>query len=190
MPIELIPKPEIEKKPFDLTKFLLYLAIIILIGSVGLYFLFDFVLIKNSSKILAELETQLSLQMTDEAKSNEAKLIKWRQKIEDFRILLDSHQNPSKVFPLLEKLTHPKVWFTDFSLNFRTQKTEEGDEVVQPHFQLQGVAESFRVLGEQLLIFKKDENIKEIKLSNVYLGEKGNVRFQFEITFNPEIFKP
>jgi len=190
MPIELIPKPETEKKPFDLTKFLLYLAIIILVGSVGLYFLFDFGLIRNSSKVLAELETQLSLQMTDEAKEHEAKLIEWRQKIEDFRILLDLHQNPSKVFSLLEKLSHPRVWFTDFSLNFGTQKTEEGSEVGQFQLQLQGVAESFRVLGEQLLVFKNDENIKEIKLSNVSLGEKGNVKFQFEITFNPEIFKP
>jgi len=177
MAIELIPKPKTGKTPFNLVKFGFYLSIIFLILSTASYFLLSNFQ-KKASEISKDLEIQISSQIGSEEESKITELKEWRPKIEDYGVLLNQHQISSNIFLLLEKLTYPKVWFTDFSLNSKTQT-----------LQLQGIAESFKVLGDQLSIFKNDENIKKIDLTNVSLGEEG-IDFSFDISLSPKVFKP
>lgn len=177
MAIELIPKPKIGKTPFNLAKFCFYLSIIFLILSIASYFLLSNFQ-KKASKISEDLEIQISSQIGPEEEGKISELKEWRPKIEDYGALLNQHQISSNAFPFLEKLTYPKVWFTDFSLNSETQT-----------LQLQGIAQSFKVLGEQLSVLKNDENIEKVDLASISLGEEG-INFSFDISLSPKIFKP
>lgn len=91
--------------------------------------------------------------------------------------LLDSSTLTSKIFEFLEKKTHPKVQFTDFS--FRTST----GEVI-----LGGVTESYKTFGEQFYVLENDKNISALKIANITLGKSGQVVFNISFKLAASLY--
>jgi Tfp pilus assembly protein PilN len=178
MAIEIIPKSEIRKPalvvklPFFIGIFLLVLAVL------GYFYLRND--IKNSSETLKNLENTILEKRTPEVENLEKEISSWRQKIEDFNFLFAGHRESSNLFNLLEKITHPKVWWTDFKF----------DPSLPNNLRLSGISQDFPALQQQLIIFGNESSIKSVILNKVSLLKGGTIEFELEISADPEILKP
>jgi len=176
MAIEIIPK-KAEAKPFTLLDFLFYFSLTVLIVSlIGCLALF--LLQKNSEKTLKDTEEKIQKVGTPEVIALEEKILLYQKKINDFSVLFDSHQSNLKFFTSLENLTHPKIFFSKTDLKIR-----EGQ------ISLSGIAENFEVLGQQFLIFEKEDYIKSVDLSKASISKEGKIEFTLTISFGNAKFK-
>ena len=173
---QLIPRPAAKMPRWF--SFLYYFSVILAIVSISGYFILNQSL-KDSRTKLEYLETLIREGKTPERIATEREVIKWERKIEDFTVLLNSHLNPSNFFEVFENFSHPRMEFTSFNL-----WPQRGRLTVS------GQTNDFRNLGQQLLIFKKESLFKEVNLNKVYIGEKGEIRFTFDISLDPRIFTP
>ncbi len=173
MPIEIIPKPKVKK--FSWAFVLLVIVIVLLLGLGGSYYYLH----TTSNKISEDIEEKkIALIETPEEKALEKELLSQKAKISAFSRLLSEHQKPLNIFSFLEEVSHPDVWFPEF--NF----TSKGGVVT-----VSGEAKSFIALGQQLLILKELEILKDVKLSEISLAEEGGVDFALQLTFDPQILK-
>jgi len=173
--IEIIPKPA-QKLPLW-QNILFYFSIAVLIASFLSYFVLDN-FIKNSQKILQELGETLAREKTGSQLLLEEEVFNYQKKIADFSQLLQSHLFTSKTLGLLERNSHPKIWFSQYNL-----------DSTKGILALSGEAEDFSVLGQQLLIFKKEPFIKGLDLSTISIGRKGRVDFTLNLSLDPHLFK-
>lgn len=152
---------------------LFYFSLVLIIVAAASYFL-----MKNSNKkadmALQELESQLVQSKT----AQEYTLENYQNKINDYKYLLENYIFSSQFFGFLEKNTHPKVQF------LKVQMVADSGKV-----QLSGLTDSFQSLGQQLIIFKKEGQIKEINLSDISFGDENEVRFSFSLVLDPKVLK-
>jgi len=176
MAIEIIPK-KVGAKPLNLLNVLFYFSLILLIifllGSLALFF-FQ----KNLNKTLQDLKIKIAAKGTPEEIALEKRILLTQKKIDDFADLMNFHQSNLKFFTTLESLTHPKIFFSKIDL-----------EINKGKISLSGITENFEVLGQQFLILKKEDYIKNVNLSKLSISKEGKIEFTFEILFAPEKFK-
>lgn len=174
MAIEVGSKKEIKKlSPTDI---FLYFCLILL----AVFVLGYFVLAGYQKVLKTELAGMSeSLKKTSEEGNLEREVLVWREKIEDFGNLLKNHQAALNVFGFLEKATHSQVWFKKMDLDLQ-KKT----------LILSGQAASFEVLGQQILIFKKQTSVESLDLSQVSMDKDGAVQFDIQIVLKPQLFAP
>lgn len=173
--VEIIPKP-VQRTPLwqnVLFYFSLFLLVVAVIAYFGLVYLE-----KRSSQDIKDLDKAIAAKWTQKDKSLETEVIDDKKKIQDFSFLLSRHRKAPKFFSSFEKMIHPKVWFSVFNLNLEKSSVT-----------VSGSTDSFWSLGQQLLIFKRQPLVKQIKLSGVSIATEGGVRFTFNILFSPQIFK-
>lgn len=175
MMIEIIPKPLIKKSPWQ--NILLYFSIGLMIVAISSYFILNNILEKKI-QTLQDLDETLTKLRTPEVLNLEKQVLNYSRKIKDFSILIDSHLAASNFFKILEKITHPKVWFFDIELKPKEAKVF-----------LSGEAEDFLALGQQLLIFKKEKEILDLELSKISLAEGRGIKFELNLSLLPEVFK-
>ena len=173
--VEIIPKP-IPKLPFWQT-FFSYFAIILLVLSLLSYLFLHFSL-QKTSQILGNLEETLAREKTPAEIALETKVFGYQKKIATFSQLMTERKKSSKIFPFLEKICHPQVWFQRVNLSLETLQVE-----------ISGESENFQVLGQQLLILKKEPLIKDLNLSKIAFGKEGKANFTISFTFSPAILK-
>lgn len=172
MPIEIISTPE-AKKP--LPAIILVIIIIFILAFGGSYFYFNYL----SDNILKDIEQKnVQLVKTSQEKSLEDQLLKYEAKINTFGKLLSGHKDINKVFSFLEAGTHPDVWFSNFNLD--SEKAT---------LTLSGNAKSFQAVEQQYLMFKNNENLKTVTLSEAAMNKDGIVTCGFQLGLNPQIFK-
>ncbi|MCJ7786741.1 hypothetical protein MUP06_00800 [Patescibacteria group bacterium] len=174
MAIEIIPKKTEAKLPA--VNILFYLSLILLIIFALSYFVLGYFQ-KKSAKTLQDIEDIISQKETS-AKALKEKIFGYQEKIEVVASLLTSHQLSRNFFTRLEDLSCPKVFFSNLDL-----------DVGKSQVSLSGQTESFEALGQQLLIFKKGEFIKDVNLTKVSIGKEGEIEFTIELSFDPQIFK-
>lgn len=173
--VEIIPKKP--TRQFSWVNMLFYFSLILLFFVIlSIFILNNFQ--KRASLILQDLDKKYTEIRTPERINLESELIKSQKKIDDFAFLLLKYKLSSKLFNFLERITHPKVYFSSFSFNAEENKLKMG-----------GKTESFETLGQQFLIFKRENLIKEINLSGITIGEEGKIEFSFDLYLSPEIFK-
>lgn len=175
MAIEIIPK-EAAKLPLW-QNILLYISIALVLTCVSGYFVLTY-FIKKSDLIFQDLEKALAEARTPQEIALEEEILDYQKKIEDFSSLFLDHKKSSNFFNFLEEITHPKVFFSEVSLNIM------GNQV-----KLAGQAESFRVLGEQLLILRNAKFIRNLSLPEVRIGKEGKIEFTFNFSLNPKLFQ-
>jgi len=176
MPIQIIPK-EAAKLPLW-QNILFYLSIALLLAFISGY---SFLIYQTKKLDLAlkDLETTLAKETTPQQISLEKEILDYKKKIEDFAPLITAHRLSSKFFGFFEKITHPKVFFSDLKIDIMGNKAG-----------LSGQTESFQTLGQQILIFQKEELIKNVQLSKVQIGKEGKIEFSLEIFLDPKLFTP
>jgi hypothetical protein len=172
--VQIIPKRE--KKPLSFRTIFSAFSIFIFFFSL-LLFLYLLISEKGLKKEIAALDEKIFSSKTEEMKSMEEKVQQYQREISDFSKIISERLLPSKFFQFLEKNTHPKVYFSKFSLDLTNSKCL-----------LSGTAQDFYTLGQQFEIFKSNQSI-QTKLSKISLGKEGNVDFEFEITFQKDLLK-
>jgi len=174
--IEIIPKPQAKSPSW--INILFYSSLVLLIITALSIFIIN-QLQKNAFNTSQKLGEELKEVKSPERFDSANKLIGYQKKIADFSYLIQDHKSTSKLFTLLEKLSHPKVQFTSF--DFKADKTK---------IVLKGETDNFLSLGQQFLIFRAEPLIKEVNLSEVSIGKGGRVGFSFVIIPSNEIFQP
>jgi hypothetical protein len=173
--MEIIPKKVIQIPRW--LNYLFYISLIVLfLVIIGVFVVNNY--ISNSQVKLKELESLLVQIRTPENISLESEVRNYERKIKDFAPLLEAHLETSNVFKFLQEDCHPKAWFQQFSLDSKQNKVN-----------VSGKTQSFETLGQQILIFKNDELVQDVKLEQVSLGKEGKIDFNLSISLNPQIFK-
>ena len=173
--IEIIPKPAAKLPLWQ--NILFYISIAVLLAVFLSYFIFDHFL-KTSFQTLENLEETLAREKTPAEIALEEETFGYQKKIRDFSSLIKSHLFASNFFAFFEKVSHPKVWFSQISLN-------PGEGRVA----LLGQAENFSVLGQQILILKQEPLIKNLDLVSLSIGKRGRVDFTLNLFLDPIIFR-
>lgn len=133
---------------------------------------------EKKSKDLASVKNTIAEERTDEKIKSEKYVLEWQRKINDAYFLIQNHSLSSKIFPLLQKDCHPRVWFSNFTLDVSVNSLS-----------VSGIADSFTSLGQQLIIFNKEPLIKEAKLSNVIMNKRGQIEFGLNISVDTKTLK-
>ena len=153
-----------------------YFVIASLIASVLCYFIF---LIKNNM-LRGDInkETQLLLTVgTDEQKSQEAEVVTYKSKIEDFSSLLKNHEFASNVFAFMEAQTMPNAWFSQFGLDSSSSTV-----------QLAGESDDIDSVSRQVAIFEKNKYIKTMGALSTSLSATAKIQFNTNLTLDQKIF--
>ena len=172
--VEIIPKEAF--KPSRGLNILLYFAIFLLFLSAGAYFALNNFLQKAENNV-ASLESEISQIMTPEKVALEQEVLPSKSEIDRFANLINQHLQTSAIFEIIQRSTHPRVWFTKFDLDSR-QKT----------FSLTGETENFETLGQQILIIQNEEAISTVNLDTVSSTKDGKVEFVLSLSLKPDAF--
>lgn len=172
--VEIIPK-EIPQTPKWLN-ILFYVSLLLLVFSLAGYFILGSS-IKGGQEILKNLRTSIQEGQTVERTALEKEILNYQKKIKDFSIIADKHLQLSGVFPVLEGVTHPKVWFSQFNLDVKNKSLS-----------LTGTTQSFETLGQQLLILKKEDFVEKASLSSISMDRTGKINFSLSVLLNEKIF--
>ncbi len=174
MVIQIIPKQQ--ERSLSLANILLYFSLILLITVAASYFILNNFW-QKTEKDIESLDKELAAADASPEAALEKVVLNYQKKINDFASLLASRKYSSQIFPLIESITHPKVAFSDFSL-----------EISRGGITLSGITDSFQTLDQQLVIFKNEKLIKEANLSSISFKSDGRVSFNFDLVFDPKIF--
>lgn len=175
MPIDIIPKKTETGFPF--ASILIYFSLVLFVGAILSLFVLGFYG-NRSEKTLQQIENLINEKETPENKALEQEILGYKAKIDQTAPLLASHRKSSAFFSLLEKSSHPKVIFSTLSLNLKESKAA-----------LAGTTESFQTLGQQIHILKKEKLITNVILSEISIGEQGDIKFSLDLSLDPQIFK-
>lgn len=175
MVVEIVPRPK--AKPKKITTFLFYFSLTLLILTIAAYFGLYSVKDKKNQE-LEDLRTRLAVQETVELRNLKRDLMKHEEKIQDLSLLLDSYREPTKFFKFLGDITHPKVMWSNLSL-----------DLMEGEVSISGQADSITTLIQQTYIFEREPMIRNFNLSNFSLGEKREVVFSVKFSLVPELYK-
>ncbi len=167
--VQVIPR-KVAPQESLVKKILPWLSLLLIAIMVILYFVFNFQH-QEAATSLEEVKNELAGTQTQEQTELQNTVLGFQRRIDDVAILLKGREKVSGILTFLEIYIHPKVYFDLMSLNFENRLLN-----------LQGIAEDFTSLGQQIFAFQQDAFIKEIKLSNVALSEEGGVKFAIELS--------
>lgn len=168
--------PRAKPKVPDWINFLFWFSLILLLAVISISFYLQSQ-VSFLDKKEEELDNQLTKIETGDVETLEKEVFAVSKKIKDFSRLFKERKVISGIFDFFRSQCHPKVQFATFSL------TSENYQV-----NLNGQTESFRTLGEQVLSFKKNENIKDFQLFNVSFNREGKVVFTVTFSLAEAIF--
>ena len=94
------------------------------------------------------------------------------------RDVLTSHTFSSNVFALLEKSTHPQVFYSSF------QYAADGRLIT-----LTAKAGSYRIVAEQITILESDPQVERVGFGGLTLDDKGFVNFKLTVIFKPSLLQ-
>ena len=172
--VEIIPK-EIPQTPKWLN-ILFYASLILLIFSLAGYFILGSSL-KGGQEALKNLRVSIQEGQTAERIALEKEILSYQKKIKDFSIVADNHLESSRLFPALEKATHPKVVFSQFNLDVKNKSLG-----------LTGTTQSFETLGQQPLILQERDFVEKARLDSISMDKSGKINFSLSISLNEKIF--
>lgn len=173
--VDIIPK-EAPKLPVWLNV-VFYILFILFVATIVSLFLLNSSLNK-SLKSFEELESILAEGDTEEEINLEKDILASQKRLQNFSFLANQHLSISKSFTTIESFTHPEVQFLDFDLNSRTGALS-----------LRGETESFKTLGQQMLILKDKELVTSHQLDTASINKDGKIDFSLSITLSQKLLK-
>ncbi len=172
--IDIIPK-KVKKAP-EWYSFGFYIALALLIAVVLAYAL-SFYFEGRALNNFQDLEDRIAQVGTKQEKAVETEVLAAKKRINDFSKLLQSHKKSSNFFTLLEENCHPEIWLTGVELY-----PEEAEAIVT------GQTSDFQNLGQQLAIFREQDLIESLELTDLLIGEEGEAKFSLYFHLDPVIF--
>ncbi|MFW6282977.1 MAG: PilN domain-containing protein [Minisyncoccales bacterium] len=173
MAIEIETKGNSKSSPF--INILFYLSIILLIGAAGSFFTLNHLKDKTKEDIKnTEKEIKKITEGEMENLENKIKLIE--AKTSNFAKIVKSKKTASDVIPFLEEICHPKVYFSSVT-------TEEENKII-----IDGVAESYKDLEQQLVILRDEEKVNNFSLEKIENEKEGGINFNINIYASSDLF--
>jgi len=173
MAIEIKSKTGIKKKLL-LGGFLAF-SLILFVAILATYFYFI-----NINKELAQdiSDKEQALENTNSEAELEKELLLYESKIGIYQRLFSSHEKPLNIFTLLEKVSHPNIWFSEFNFS------SELDSII-----ISGEAKNFTDIGQQLIFLKEESNFKKVILSEISMNDEEIVNFSLQLIPDPQVLK-
>ena len=173
--MQIIPRKK--EKLFFVQETLFYSLIGLFLLMIFSYFILGYFQ-KQSLTELQNIEELLTKEKTLAKMSLEKEILNEQKKINDFSLLLDSHPSSTNFFAFLEKTSHPKIRYSQISLN-----PLDGQAIVS------GYSDSFSSLGQQFQILSQEQFVQKADLSKISLEKKGEISFIFNLSLDPNLFK-
>jgi len=159
-----------------ISKYLLIISFAYFIIVLCCYFIILFKVNLQQNQI-ATLKKDSSNYSADEQKMYEKDFSKYKKKIVDFSMLVNSHNVSSNVFSFLEEKTIPSAWFYNFNLLENTSELN-----------LSGEAKDVESFSRQVGLLEKSVYIKSVSVLDSRVSDTGGVLFILKISLDPKIF--
>ncbi len=160
--------------PWRLLTLSFFLVLIALLSYFGLAFGYE----KYLNSQIANTDAQIKQQNSKIPADKKENFIRFYSQFINLETLLKNHVFASRIFPLIERLTDTKVFYSNMDL-----KAPDHQLV------LEGFAQSYAVLGNQLSAFEQDEMIDRYILNQSQFNE-GLVRFKVTLVLSADLLKP
>lgn len=99
-------------------------------------------------------------------------------RLSNFKNLSANHVYSTKLFPLLEKITNPAVYYTDVDVSVDDRRMV-----------LSGIAVNFEALSQQLRSYDDEKNSIESYILNQSRIVENQVNFRVTLTLSPKLFQ-
>ena len=99
-------------------------------------------------------------------------------RLSNFKSLSANHVYSTKLFPLLEKITNPLVYYTDVDVNVDDRRMV-----------LSGIAVNFEALSQQLKSYDEEKSSIESYILNQSRIVENQVNFRVTLTLSPKLFQ-
>ncbi len=156
-----------------LSKFIRF-GFILLIVTVVLYVLLNFVYLRYLDKQVADLENKIQGLEQEIPKQDREEVTAFYSQLVNLQKLLQSHLYPVQIFERLELITLPQVTFTNFDYDF-----------LEKRLKMDGYAASLDIIAQQLVAFQRTSDFSKVILSDVRQTTPESVSFNLEVVFNP-----
>ena len=175
MAIEIEP---IKKETHLKENLILVFSAIVFLISLGFYFYFANVVLAQKQIDLINLNNEYNALASSDVKVKENQLAEAGKYIGDFKILFENNPKVYSFFITFQSWTHPKVVYSEFTLDVSARKAT-----------MSGSTAGFQNIMQQIAILKVEPTIDSYEISNINLGETGEVTFNLNVVIKPEVFK-
>ena len=124
-----------------------------------------------------ELQERIQENKKRKAELQKEEVFNFQGKIDILEELLKKHLYWTTFFRFLEESTMPKVYFTNFSA-----------DVSDNQVNLEGITPSLSALAQQIVVFKTQELVEEVKLLNLNFVEEG-IKFSISLKISPQAWQ-
>jgi hypothetical protein len=166
-----------EKPPIGAPTRLLTFSFLFLLIAVLVYLGLEFGYKAFLNSRIEETEQRIRQLTTTVSKEDQDKFVVFYSQLVNFKKILDSHVSASKLFGLLERITNQKVFYSNLDLRVGSR------DLV-----LDGVANSYAVLAEQLASFDKEPSVESYVLSQSQFNE-GRVQFRITLKLKESVLQ-
>lgn len=153
-----------------------YLCVSSLIACVFCYFIFSLRISLLQGQI-SDAAEELKKVGSQEQKAQEAAVLGYIKKINDFNNLFKNHRFASNSFAFMQNQTMPYIWFKQFNLD------QKGSTI-----QLSGQADNMDNYSRQVANFEKNEYVKKVAMLSSTIAADGKVNFNTSLSLDPKIF--
>lgn len=171
----IIPKPK-EQEP-NIVNIVFWLGVCVLIGLSVAYLMLRAQAMSLTNKKTAVVEERSAL-IADNAELTK-KMMSLSRNISDYLSILKDHRVSSNFYGFLSSVCHRRAQFTSLTVSDSAN-----------HISLGLKTESFKTLGEQLLILKEHPLIKNTKFSGLNIGKDGKIVCTLDFDFDEKIILP
>src|SRR3972149_6850300 len=169
---EVLGHPEaIAGWPWKMFVFMVLVFATVLASYLGLTLGYKPYLSARLDEVKADIDNLAQAVPAEEQKS----FFAFYSKIINLRYLLSAHSALSPAFPFIEQNTNKKVYYESVDVN-----------VEKREITLDGIAETYAVLSEQLEAFNQSREVSAYTLTQSQLAD-GRARFRIGVTVSPKI---
>ncbi|MCK9445588.1 hypothetical protein M0Q50_01680 [bacterium] len=143
-----------------------------------MYFYFSSVVLAQKQAELSNSNNEYNALASADVKAKENELALAGKYIGDFKILFQSNPNVYGFFIAFQSWTHPKVVYSGFTFDVPSRKVT-----------MSGSTAGFQNIMQQIAILKVEPTIESYEISNINLGETGEVTFNLDMVIKPEVIK-
>lgn len=166
-----------EKPPLGAPTRLLTFSFIFLLIAIFSYLGLEFGYKAYLDSRIQETDEQIRQLTSTVSKEDQDKFIVFYSQLANFKKILDGHVSASSLFGLLERITSKKVFYSNLDLRVGTR------ELI-----LDGIANSYSVLAEQLAGFDQEASIESYLLNQSQFSD-GRVQFKAALKLQEGVLK-
>lgn len=132
---------------------------------------------KKKAEELEGLKRMLETSDIQEMKNLEKEILKTKEKIESFSVLVENYQKISPVFEFLKETNHKQAYLTN--INFYLEKEKK--------LEVSGKTKDFKTLSEQVFLYRADSRTTKAELTKADIDpETGLIVYTVTLYLNWE----